>query len=381
MIMKRTMTTVALLCAGYLASICGASAAFPLAHQDSGFHLTTSLPLDSKEVAFTHEPDFSDHDVVRSAIITGSGPKDFMGFAWDRTAEQLHLDLNRDLDLTNDEDGTFDSEERRSYMQKFDGIRLALDREGVSVPYVVQIYFYSFSGSSRDGYLTVYSGWRGGVELHGKRWTLSVVDNLDGVLNQLDQFRLIPKPEDPTDAVIHAQTLPGATGLHLAGHTYDLGFTFEGEPGASVLAVDATDADVAMGTLNIEGESIARLTLYPESGGYLVVADRPEATLTIPAGTYTGGQTYLNGGEKLVFEARLPGPTIAQDQPASIKTGGPLDNTVVAESRGSVIELDYQLRGAGGEEYRGLNDDRRQAPRFVVHKGPLKLHSGKFEYG
>ena len=379
---KRSIMIAALLCAPVFTSFAQMPASFTLDHRDNGFGLSFSLPLDSKEVVFSTEPDFKDHEVTRSAIVTGPGPQDFIGFAWDRTAEKLHVDLNGDLDLTNDENGTFESADRGGFMQEFENIRLRLEHDGVSVPYVLRVYFYTYSGSRKYGNLTVLSGWRGEIELHGKRWTLSVVDNLDGALDQGDQFILSPLPAESGVGMVHRQTMPGASGLHLAGRAYDLDFTFKGSPEESVLALGARDADVAMGTMNIEGSSIKRLVLHPSAaGGYLVVADEPEASLAVPAGPYGAGMVYLDGGEKLVFEARLPGLSVTGAEPATLKAGGPLNNAVMAEGHGSTIELSYELRGAGGEEYRGLLDDRRHPPRFVVHKGPLKLHSGEFEYG
>ena len=54
---------------------------------------------------FRKEPDFGKDKVVRSALRIGPGKNDFMGFAVNLTRRSLYLDLNQNLDLTDDPDG------------------------------------------------------------------------------------------------------------------------------------------------------------------------------------------------------------------------------------------------------------------------------------
>ena len=60
------------------------------------------LPVTPRSSAFKKEPVFSGGKVIRGMLQLGGGTSDEMGFAWDRTAGKLYLDLNRNLDLTDD---------------------------------------------------------------------------------------------------------------------------------------------------------------------------------------------------------------------------------------------------------------------------------------
>ena len=56
----------------------------------------------SKDPTFKKEPTLSGSKVVRGTLQLGANPSEEMGFAWDRNAGKLYLDLNRNLDLTDD---------------------------------------------------------------------------------------------------------------------------------------------------------------------------------------------------------------------------------------------------------------------------------------
>ena len=94
-----SIAIAALICALTLTSFAEATTPFSLGHQDDGFNLYVGLPTESKEVVFAKEPDFGDHKVVRSAIVTGPGEKDFIGYAWDHTAEKLWDSVQWVLDI------------------------------------------------------------------------------------------------------------------------------------------------------------------------------------------------------------------------------------------------------------------------------------------
>jgi len=65
------------------------------------------LTLITKSSAFKKEPVFSGSKVIRGTLQLGGSKSDEMGFAWDRAAGKLYLDLNRNLDLTDDPAGVF----------------------------------------------------------------------------------------------------------------------------------------------------------------------------------------------------------------------------------------------------------------------------------
>ena len=94
---------------GWLAAGLAASAAtYPLKYRASGESESFSLPLDKSEVRFKKEPAY-EGEVVRSLLAVAPGGGEFIGFACDLQAKKLYLDLNRNLDLTDDPGGMFES--------------------------------------------------------------------------------------------------------------------------------------------------------------------------------------------------------------------------------------------------------------------------------
>ncbi len=72
--------------------------------------ISWGLQVTPRSSAFKKEPVFSGGEVIRGMLPLGSGTSDEMGFAWDRAAGKLYLDLNRNLDLTDDPAGVFSRE-------------------------------------------------------------------------------------------------------------------------------------------------------------------------------------------------------------------------------------------------------------------------------
>jgi hypothetical protein len=62
-----------------------------------------------------------------------------------------------------------------------------------------------------------------------------------------------------------------------------------------------------------------------------------------------------------------------------LKLGAPLAQTVKVQRQGSVLVLNYELLGSGGEKYSGSN--RSKPPTFTIYKGDKEIASDKFEYG
>jgi len=70
---------------------------------------------------------------------------------------------------------------------------------------------------------------------------------------------------------------------------------------------------------------------------------------------------------------------VAEDKPAVLKVGAPLEQTVKVKRQGRILMLDYELVGAGGEKY--TSPDRSKPPTFTVYKGDKEIASDKFEFG
>jgi hypothetical protein len=83
----------------------GATLSFPLTFTEKGSSLSTVINLGGQEVKFRKEPDFGKDRIVRRALKVGPDKDDFIGIAADLTTHTLYLDLNQNLDLTDDPQG------------------------------------------------------------------------------------------------------------------------------------------------------------------------------------------------------------------------------------------------------------------------------------
>ena len=112
---------------------------------------------------------------------------------------------------------------------------------------------------------------------------------------------------------------------------------------------EAQDQSSALGELRLEGESIARLILRREGDNQTETFRRPEQITKLPTGKYTVHEVHLDGG--YIFYAR--GATrrlvVTSDEPATLKIGGPLKQTVTVDRQGRLLVMNYQLAGIGGE--------------------------------
>ena len=133
---------------------------FRLPYKDTGFSYSVQIPFKGKEIAFKKEPDFGEKDIVRGSLPAGREENDHICFAWDSTDRTLYLDLNRNLDLTDDPSGVFIHDKSKySYPQLFTDIPIEFLRDSVRHHYRVDVNLY---GSSRhpNGYVNVRSGWQ-----------------------------------------------------------------------------------------------------------------------------------------------------------------------------------------------------------------------------
>jgi hypothetical protein len=170
--------------------------------------------------------------------------------------------------------------------------------------------------------------------------------------------------------------------LFLDGCQYRLGFDFVPEPDAASLAARLTEMNVPLGELRIEGQFIRRLVLQGES---LVLLDSPGPAVMIPEGQYQVRTISVQSGTgSPLFESQplqLPKFPVYRGSAARLKIGGPLQSSVVAASAGSMLDMRYVLKGAGGEEYGVNSSSARERPGFRILRGGRELAAGKFEFG
>ncbi len=361
---------------------------FRLPFKEKGFYLRLFVPLEGSEVTFKKEPDFGDHKVIRGSIPAARDEKDFLCFAWDVSELKLYLDLNRNLDLTDDPSGVFQGQGKK-YQQSFHNVRFKSINSQVPLHYQVTVNFsdYRIYGIPLRCVVNVRSGWQGDVGLNGRKWQLRVADNLDGIIGPEDVLTLRPYEEgqkEPVDFSSYDRLDPPQK-IFFDGHDYDLAFGFEPGTGGSQLVATFTESPSPLGTLEMKGSHIRRLILR---GGRdnelsLVLMDSPGNEVLVPARVYNRQRIFLDGGE--IFRVLLSfcrnEISVIQDKVTPLKLGVPLTHTVEMSRHGTELMLDYQLVGMGGERYINYGRNPRNRPTFTIYRGENKIGSGSFEYG
>ena len=107
---------------------------FRLKYKEVDFSLHVSIPVEGREVVFGREPEFSGRDIARGPLRGSQDQKEFIGYAWDSSTGKLYIDLNRNLDLTDDPDGIFESKDGW-----FKDIRFEIERGLVRIPCMIDL--------------------------------------------------------------------------------------------------------------------------------------------------------------------------------------------------------------------------------------------------
>ena len=361
---------------------------FRLPYMEKGFYLRLSIPLEGSEVAFKKEPDFGDRKIIRGALPAAREEKEFLCFAWDVSEIKLYLDLNRNLDLTDDPSGVFQGQGKK-YQQSFHNVRFKSINSQVPLHYHVTMSFsdYRIYGIPLRCVVNVRSGWQGDIGLYGRKWQLRVVDNLDGIIGPDDILTLRPYKEGHEEPVSFSSydRLDPPKRIFFDGHDYDLGFGFEPGTGGSQLVATFTESPSPLGTLEMKGSHIRRLILREgkDRDSSLVLLDLPGNRVLVPARVYNKQRIFLDGGEifRVLFASSRNEISVIQDKVTLLKLGIPLTHTVEMSRHGTELMLDYQLVGVGGERYVNYGKDFRNRPTFAIYRGKDKIGSGSFEYG
>ncbi|MEN6575478.1 MAG: hypothetical protein ABFD90_03980 [Phycisphaerales bacterium] len=137
-----------------------------------------------------------------------------------------------------------------------------------------------------------------------------------------------------------------------------------------------------VGELRIEGQGIEQLVLT-DAQGQQRTFDNPGPVVTLPSGEYSVQSITLQGGHSCSYSQIPDNLRIVTDAnaPATLKAGAPLQQVIKAERKGSVLILNYELVGQGGERYAISRNQDSGTPMFTVYRGDRKVASGEFEFG
>ena len=339
-----------------------------------------------RSTPFPKEPAFGSGKIIRGALQFDDSTSNSVAFAWNPAAGKLYLDLNHNLDLTDDPAGVFVSP-AKGY-QTFSGIRLPVKTAAGNRETLMDLNLNNY-GSRPGGTVAVHSFWQGKVTLQGVEYQVGVVENPfsrsgpapDGYL-LLRRWAARNEPFS-TDAGSFV-AFPFPRKLFYQNQACRLDCTNELSGNNVRLKLQFTGEQPALGELKINGHFIERAIL--QGGPYLVVLDQPETVVKVPVGKYNRPEVWLKQGDTVAYHSTYSvrpdqGITIDRNKPGVLAAGGPLTNSVSLSRHGKSLRFNYQLLGAGGEVYQLARVDRSQPPEFAVYKGDRKIASGKFEFG
>ncbi|MBI4023902.1 MAG: hypothetical protein HY360_02915 [Verrucomicrobia bacterium] len=362
-----------------------------LEYQEAGYSVVNcSIPIVIRSTPFPKEPALGRDKVIRGNLQLGSGASNPIAFVWNRTAGKLYLDLNRNLDLTDDPAGVFASQagSSPSDYQVFDDVRLPFQTPSGNRRVLVDLSFLSYMSQSNCS-AAVRSFWQGKLTLQNKDWQVGIIENDFNSSVSPEGCHLLFRPWEAGNKPFNTSagsldTFPFARKLFIHDHAYQMDCTPEASGDNPRLALQFSEQHPALGELNITGSFIQRLIL--EGGTYLVVIDNPGAKVRVPMGGYSQPKVWLKKGAAEAFHDPRPQPSrgmivIEEKRPAVLVAGGPLTNSVVVTQRGATLNLRHQLLGAGGQVYTRPHRDRSHPPTFAVYRSGKKIGSGKFEFG
>ena len=334
------------------------------------------LKLGQTEVRFRKEPQYAGEKVARGALYVSPDRKDYVGFAFDETGEKLYLDMNRNLDLTDDPDG-IRSKKSDGWRADFPGVEIAVEKEGRRREMVVDFQFYG----TRRGWYEVQSSWGAeGVEIGGKRFRISVVDNGDGRIGTGDILKYALEGGGKNRK--HGAEMAAPETLAVDGAQHALSYEIGADGRTLALKVEPL-AGAAMAVARIEGESIDQIHL--QDGATAALLFEPAKEVRVPPGDYRA-QVWVRMGEgenqstwvarNVRLKAAARGETVWQ-------VGGPVRSKLSCRSTANVLRFDQESVGAGGAKYTIEHGSGKSAgnPKLRVKKAGKVVHVGQFEYG
>ncbi len=324
----------------------GAPLRFPLQYSDRGY-LATRVELVEPGLTFRKEPAFGRNEkIVRRALKVGPGPQDWLGLAVNVTKRTLYLDLNRNLDLTDDPKGVYRSS---SSAPRFRNVRFCLSSGGTNRYYTLDPL--DLVGQYR-GYGVLRSVYAGRITLGGQNWAFQVQDNFDGQFDARARFSITPNVAAPQAGATAYPPMPTPVSktLFVGGHQYELSFAY-GAAGSAPLTMMLKEVTSPMAELALAGSSVRWLALQGDA--CLAFLDAPTGKLALPADNYRLQGVCVqpaSGMKPLVSTSGTARVALEAGTSQPFKVGPPLVSSVaVSETRG-YLYLRFVLKGGAGEE-------------------------------
>jgi hypothetical protein len=334
---------------------------------------------------FLKEPEPSQVRVFRRVLQIGKETNNAFALIWDQPKRKLHVDLNRNLDLTDDPGGVFSSTDT-GFGQRFADVTLPLKTAMGLYPATLDLrLFADGTGSGMHGQLIASTLWQARVALGGEVWQVAVADKLLGSeVPAAAKFLLLrPWAVRTNQAWFYSPAsgiVPFPDRLFWLGRAFKLERRFETGGQTPVCKLELTPQQPPLTELELSGEFLSYAVLR-DTNGYTAVLHEAPGTIKVPQGVYTVAAVWLKKGVTEAFRVGTPPAVVKATNTTHLLLGGPLTNWVTLERQGRKLAMSYQLKGADGESYRLARQDREKPPEFTVYRGGQKVLSGKFEFG
>ena len=335
---------------------------------------------------FLKEPELSKQGVFRGMLrFGGKDTHNAFALIWDQPKGKLYLDLNRNLDLTDDPAGIFSSNERGSD-QSFTNVSVLLNTAAGLRPTILGLRVRpGGAGRQITMHLDSRSLWQAKVGPPGEEWQVAALDdpfNPEGPV--FAKFLLLRPWTARTNRLylrdVNSGVVPFPDRLFVLRQAFLLERRFETQVGIPVCKLEFTPQQPPLTEVNLSAESLHYAVLQA-TNGYTVVLSGPPGKLKVPQGIYTAKAVWLKKGAVEAFRLAYEPLLINATASTNIVLGGPLTNSVILTRQGRKLSMNYQLVGADGGSYRLAQQDRSRPPEFVVYRGGKKVQSGKFEFG
>lgn len=342
--------------------------------------------LERTNSPFLKEPELSKQGVFRSVLRFGKNDtNNAIALIWDRPKSKLYLDLNHNLDLTDDPAGVFSSTNRSS-QQLFTNVTVLLKTAAGLNPATLDLRLSADdAGRKIQVQLSARSLWQAKAGRPGEEWQVAVLDDpLNAEGPRAAKFLLLRPWTARTNSLYLDDVTSGTVSfpdqLFWLGQAFHLERRFETQDGTSVCKLEFSPQQPPLTEVKLTGESLYYAVLRA-TNGYTVLLWESPGTVKVPQGVYTVRAVRLKKGAAEAFRLPAEPRLINATTPTTLVLGGPLTNSVTLTRQGRRLNMNYQLVGADGGSYRLAQQDRSRPPEFVVYRGGKKVASGKFEFG
>jgi hypothetical protein len=353
---------------------------------------TVYWPLATTNTPFLREPELSRQGVLRGVLRFGKNDtNNAIALIWDQSRSKLYLDLNRNLDLTDDAAGVFTSTNKGS-QQSFTNVTFLLRTAAGLHPAILDLRLSAYSQPLPQRYplkggvqLESRSLWEAKVGPPGAEWQVAALDDPFSPEGPAFAKFLLLRPwtartnrlslRDLTSGIVR---FPDQ--LFWLGQAFRLERRLDTQDGTPLCKLEFTPQQPPLTDVKLSGESLYYAVLRA-TNGYTVVLREPPGPIKVPQGVYTANAVRLKKGAAEAFRLAEAPLLLNATAPTNLVLGGPLTNSVTLTRYSRKLNMNYRLVGADGGAYRLAQQGAATPPDFTVYKGGKKVLSGIFAFG